>query len=385
MTDRTLSINNINSMGGGISPLPQKKERNSNLELYRIIVMLLIVSSHYLHNSGLGECISQNPLSSNSLFYLLFGAWGKTGINCFVLITGYFMCKTEITLRKFLKLFLWVITYSILITAVFTIFGYHPEGTLIMWFKQIPLMNITTGFTSCFLMFYLCIPFLNILIRNMSKRQHVWIIILLLFIYTLHGSIPYLSVTMNYVSWFATLYFISAYLRLYPMKRDGDTKFWGWMTALSWGLSVVSILCCYLAQYRFMGSVRTGLSYFFISDSNAILALTNGITSFMWFKNLKIKNSKIINTIAASSFGVLLIHANSDTMRQWLWKDTIDCVGHYNTDFYWLYAIGCVLAIYAVCTIIDIIRIKTIETPLLNATERLCNNVWNSLKLKFSI
>lgn len=85
----------------------------------------------------------------------------------------------------------------------------------------------------------------------MSKQQHIWITLLLLFIYTLHGSIPYLSVSMNYVSWFATLYFISAYLRLYPFKMDGDTKFWGWMTALSWGLSVISILCCYFAQYKF--------------------------------------------------------------------------------------------------------------------------------------
>lgn len=150
MIDKAMSINNINQTGVFQYLL---KERNSNLELYRIIVMLLIVAHHYVVNSGLGECISQNPLSANSLFYLLFGAWGKTGINCFVLITGYFMCKTEITLHKFLKIFLWAITYSILIIAVFTIFGYHPEGFMKMWFKQIPFLNIATNFTDCFLIF----------------------------------------------------------------------------------------------------------------------------------------------------------------------------------------------------------------------------------------
>lgn len=30
-----------------------KKERNSNLELYRIITMMLIVAHHYVVNSGL--------------------------------------------------------------------------------------------------------------------------------------------------------------------------------------------------------------------------------------------------------------------------------------------------------------------------------------------
>ena len=115
--------------------------------------------------------------------------------------------------------------------------------------------------------------------------------------------------------------------------------------------------------------------YYFISDSNAILALTNGVTSFMLFKNLKIKNNKIINTIAASSFGVLLIHANSDTMRNWLWRDTVDCIGHYESP--WYYCIGCVVLIYAICTIIDIIRRHTIEEPLLNWVESLCLKIKN--------
>ena len=105
------------------------KERTSNLELYRILVMLLIVAHHYVVNSGLMDMMNQNILSANTTFFSLFGAWGKTGINCFVLITGYFMCKSQITLNKFLKLLIWVITYSFTITTIFIVFGYNPEGT----------------------------------------------------------------------------------------------------------------------------------------------------------------------------------------------------------------------------------------------------------------
>ncbi len=353
-----------------------KTERSSNLELYRIIVMLLIVAHHYVVNSGLIVPMNEDPYSANSIFYSIFGAWGKTGINCFVLITGYFMCTKDIALRKFLKLLLWVLTYSVLINFIFIIFGYTPFGIFSMMYDIIPMKTITDGFTPCFLLFYLCIPFLNILIRNMTKQQHLLLISLLLFIYTVHGSILTWSVRMNYVSWFCVLYFISSYLRLYPGKRDTDARFWGTMTLISWTLSIIS-MTFYPLFIMFRGGDCIGLSYSLISDSNAIFALTNGITSFMWFKNLKIKNSKLINTIAASAFGVLLIHANSDTMRQWLWKDVIDCAGHYDSQLYWLYAIGCVLAIYMVCTIIDWIRIKSIETPLLNATENICMKVWH--------
>lgn len=76
-------------------------QRDSNLELYRIIVMLLIVAHHYVVNSDVGNLIAADPLAINSLFLRLFGMWGKTGINCFVLITGYFMCQSKITIENF--------------------------------------------------------------------------------------------------------------------------------------------------------------------------------------------------------------------------------------------------------------------------------------------
>ena len=43
----------------------QVKQRNSNLELYRIIVMLLIVAHHYVVNSGLMEEM-EKELHANS-------------------------------------------------------------------------------------------------------------------------------------------------------------------------------------------------------------------------------------------------------------------------------------------------------------------------------
>ena len=348
--------------------------RSSNLELYRILIMLLIVAHHYVVNSGLFDVMNEDVLCANTTFFSLFGAWGKTGINCFLLITGYFMCKSNISLRKFLRLILWVVTYNILITVIFIIGGGNtPKEILHMIFDAIPFRVIDSShFTTCFVFFYLSIPFLNIILNNLSKRWHQWLIILMLIIYTLHGSIPkVMGVSMNYVSWFSVLYFIAAYLRLYPIK-DGNTKFWGVATLISFAISSIGILLLNYLQVKFGIEAKVQYSYMLVQDSNALLALINGITSFMWFKSIKLRNSKVINTIAASAFGVLLIHANSNAMRQWLWYYTVNCMGHFDTPYYWAYAIGCVLAIYVVCTLIDYIRIKTIETPLLNATERVC-------------
>ena len=85
----------------------------------------------------------------------------------------------------------------------------------------------------------------------------------------------------------------------------------------------------------------------------------------MVFRNINISYNVIINTIAKTTFGVLLIHANSDAMRQWLWRDFLDNVGHFVTnDFYWHY-ITCVISIYVICVCIDLIRIYCIENTII--------------------
>lgn len=74
-----------------------KKKRESNLELFRIIVMLLIIAHHYVANSGLmsEQYLFAAPTSLKSIFLFSFAAFGKIGINCFVLITAFFMCEKK--------------------------------------------------------------------------------------------------------------------------------------------------------------------------------------------------------------------------------------------------------------------------------------------------
>lgn len=209
------------------NPVSKTKQRDSNLELYRIIVMFMIVAHHYVVNSGLMDVMKETPTSSNSIFFYLFGMWGKTGINCFVMITGYFMCKSNITIRKFLKLVLEVIFYNTLINFIFVALGKVSLSAKVLIFSFIPIKFIAGDFISCFLAFYLTIPFLNILVQNMTKRQHLLLICLCLFIYTFIAMVPIFKLKMNYVSWFCVLYFIASYIRFYLNSNVNKTQKWG--------------------------------------------------------------------------------------------------------------------------------------------------------------
>lgn len=340
------------------------KVRNSNLELYRIIVMLSIVAHHYVVNSGLMPLMDADPMNPKSLFLYIVGMWGKTGINCFVLITGYFMCKSEITLRKFLKLLLEIEFYKIVIHLTFVAMGYvdFSMGEF-LWFL-LPVHNVTDDFVACFLVFYLCIPFLNVLIRNLNKQQHQWLILLSVGVFSLWNTMPGIEVGSNDSIWFCVLFFIASYLRLYPSKRDQSTRFW-------FSLMTITVVTAMLSVIAMSKATQYGIAlgaYAFVGWPSALLALLVSICAFMSFKNLKIKQSRLINIIGGGTFGVLLIHANSGTMRQWLWFDVFDNAGHYATNEIYLHALTVPLIVFSLCSMIEYVRMKTIEKPLLDFT-----------------
>lgn len=342
-----------------------KKVRDSNLELFRIIVMLLIVAHHYVVNSGLFEVLRDAETSMSSISMLLFGAWGKTGINCFVLITGYFMCRSNISAKKLIKLYLQITFYAILFYVVFCSTGYYNFSPIQFIRIFFPIWSISDGFVDCFLIFYLLIPFLNIFIRAIDKKQHRLLVILLISVYTLLPTAR-IQISFNYVTWFVVLYLIASYICIYNAGEQISHKRWGMITLSLVLVASASIVMMYFLYKKGYWDYRP---YFFVSDSNKILALAVSLSSFMWFKSMRVSRSAIINAVGASTFGVLLIHANSDVMRQWLWKETVDCVGHFSdisVASTLIYAAATVLIVFAICSLIDYCRRSIIEPYLLN-------------------
>ncbi len=345
------------------------RHRDSNIELFRILSMILIIAHHYVVNSGLTDAagtIYSDPMSWRSIFLLIFGGWGKIGINCFVLITGYFMCKSKITSAKFFKLLFEIMFYRIVIASIFWITGYEAFSFKALIKTLIPVSGLGTGFSSAFLLFYLAIPFVTVLVRNLNEKQHIKLLLLSGFIYVVLGTVPFFSVTMNYLSWFIVLFFFASYISLYPKRVFENAKVWGLLSLLFLVLCVASVVVCTWLGMK----LDKKLTYYFVADSNKILALFSGVSFFLFFKNLKIKYSRFINTVAASTFGVLLIHASSDTMRRWLWKDTLNNVGWYDSSLMPLHAVGSVLGIFVICVCVDRLRILLIEKPLFKVFEK---------------
>lgn len=180
-------------------------------------------------------------------------------------------------------------------------------------------------------------------------------------------------INLNYLTWFSIIHIIASYIRFYPMKRGNDTHFWKNATLLSIALAMLSVVVIRL----------TGLgAYYLVSDSNAPFALLVAICSFMLFKSIEIPYSKFVNSVAAGTFGVFLIHTNGDAMRQWLWNDTLQNVTMFGTPYLYVHAVLSVVGVFCVCEFIDWVRRLTIEETIINFAEIICRKIVVKLNCK---
>lgn len=348
----------------------KNQPRQSNFELFRILTMLLIIAHHYVVNSGIAAAdgpIFQNPTSLHALYILLWGGWGKTGINCFVLLSSWFMCEKDISLRKFLKLLLEFMFYRIVIMLIFWLSGYEKITLTGILDVLIPVREVSDGFTGAYLIFFLFIPFLNILIRHLTERQHLRLLALLVFMYVFFGTFrPFFTVAMNYVSWFSVLFLIAAYIRLYPKKFFEGTKRWGLIAGACILLSAMSVVAgAFLSK-------QIGKTYYYVlvTDCNTLLAVCTGIALFLFFRNLQMKPNRFINAVAATTFGVFCIHTCSDTMRRWLWQDTMKNAEYFTKPSGYLHIIGAVAVVFTSCALIDMLRARLIEKPFFSVLDK---------------
>ena len=341
-----------------------EKVRDTSLELLRIVLMYVIIAHHLVTNSGIRGFYNFDSSPFNTMFLELWGMWGKTAVNVFVLISGYFMCMSKLTWQRVLKLWLEIKLYRIAIYIIFLFAGYEVFSVSSI-FKVIfnNIYNIENSFTASFLCFYLFIPFYNFIIDRMEQKQLLRLIGLLLLMYTVSSTIFFNGYVFNHVGWYMTLYFIAAYTRIYPTRWMQRKNFTGKALLISVIASYVSVACLVFMRSRIGGWIE---SYFFMSDSHKLLALVVSLFVFLWFRNLQLPHSKIINNIASTTFGVLLIHANSNAMQTFLWNDLLDVPSWFALPGWKLvlYAMICPLIIFVVCASIDAIRICVLEKPL---------------------
>lgn len=360
------------------------KKRDINFELLRIISMILIISSHYIIHSGILDTIDK--FSINYFFIDFVRALSRISVGLYVLITGYYMVKSKIKIKKLFNTWMIVLFYSVFMCIVSLLLKQEIgiKGIL----KS--LLPVSTGlywFATVYIALYTLAPFFNILINNINKKQFS-ILIFILFIYlvldkTIFPNNKYID-SRNGESfiWVAFLYLVAGYIRLYFNKRVNKKV----CMVITIAVPIIVVIL------RFLSIKLIGKNFNRVFDFCNILNFISLISLFLCFREIKIKNEKIgniIGKIAPLTFGIYLIHDNA-YFKTFLWVDLLKVSDFANSKFLILHFMISVIFVFVICSLIEFIRTKIwklcskskISKKVDSLLDNLNNKFWNIMEEK---
>ena len=132
-----------------------KQKRQSNIELLRILLMLGVVILHY---NGVGGAL-YSAHGINYFVVIIFESLFICAVDLFMLISGYFSCKSVKTvLQKPVRLVMQVTLFSV----VFYIISNAISGSFSLR-SFIGTLIPTNYFVTLYIVVYLISPYLNLL------------------------------------------------------------------------------------------------------------------------------------------------------------------------------------------------------------------------------
>jgi surface polysaccharide O-acyltransferase-like enzyme len=333
----------------------------------------MIIAHHFVVHSG--EFPEAPPWSAHSLFNGVFEAAGKIGVDGYVLIAGYFVTSRSFTWAKLGRLAFETLTYSVILQLVF--------GSMYDWMLgpgfQVPMLFPLTfsvwWFATAYVGAFFFSGFVGRLMEGMDARQHMWLVVGggvgLTLVPSFTGSSPFSTGTGGSLVWFIYLFFVAGYIRRH--HHPVMDRRWLWLGVAAVFLALRVALPRVLALHPLPEGWRIVFFTEFAGE-NRLWTVVPAIALLFFFTSLRWGSIRPINVIASATFGVYLIHDHPAT-RYWLWQGLVRPTDHFWDSAYYLYAIGTVLAVFAACAVIDLVRQQVIERPAL-ALARLLGRRW---------
>jgi len=331
-----------------------KKTRNANMDILRIISMFLIVFLHSIDHSGVLESVKQGTVMYH---YVYFGyCLAQVCVNCFVLLSGYFMIESKFRPSKLVQLWIEVVFYSVVIRLIFFATGLKAFSFASLISCFIPVITGRYWFITIYFGMYLLSPFLNMAIKAMNKKQFTACNIILFVLFSVWSSIYPSIKGMNSgggwgLAWFIVLYFFAAWIRLYYIPNKKIIA----KTVVFFAIPVALTFALFISNRLGIDKLNHMVHNLYKYDS--VFAIIMSLLLMLIFANINIKQgvfSKVAICVAPFTLGVYLIHAHAD-VSPWSW-DVINLPQYLDKLFFPAVQIIAVIGIFLVCVIIDYLR-----------------------------
>lgn len=328
-----------------------KAERQSNIELLRILAIMGVIVLHY-NNPVIGGGIRYAEEGSANFYILYFlESLFICGVDLFMLISGYFLCKSnKRNLWKPVELIAQVMMFKVGIYFAKIVLGSTVFSANTMMTTLIP----SNYFVILYCAVFMVSPFINVLISHLSEKSFKTMILLLLLIFSIYPTIVDVlgeirgeqfiglsSIGMYGSQWgysivnFMLMYLLGAYL------KKGNSKVQNCSTLKL----VIGILIC-IAIMMVWARMNDKVGY--LTERSAWeycnpVVITEAILIFILFSRIKLGVNIVINTLSESVFTVFLFHS---VFIPYLW---IEKIVKGNTFIMILHILGCMISIYLIC------------------------------------
>lgn len=218
------------------------KQREYSLDLARIVSMLGILLLHILGQGGL--LLSNEPTSVRYWVYWAVEIFAYSSVDLFAMLTGWLDTNriSKPSTFRILELLSVVLSYSVIITLLFTAFC--PE-------KVIGIKGVVKGifpmvvgrywYITCYIPLAILKPYLSKALAEMTIVEHRKLCIILILIFSI---IPTFALTDLFVlKWgYSTIWLLICYIIGSYLKRVSDTiHLSNWM--LGGGTSQEQLFC----------------------------------------------------------------------------------------------------------------------------------------------
>lgn len=295
----------------------KSNERNSSVELLKVIGIFLIVLSHViqtLHSPndlvGIQDYVVDLSMATTNIQYLILAilrSCGAIGNTIFFICSAWFLLdSSKANKKKILQMLLdiWVVSMLIFISVYFLRDGNISLKMIIK--SMLPTTLENNWYMTCYLLFYPIHPFLNWLIDKMKQNT--------LFRTSFIMSILYIGVNFfqdghffssTLILWI-TIYFVIAYIKNYIHDFSDNIK-------INTILFVLGLLgnCGIILLTNFLGLRVSTFSNMLLRWESAcnpfIILMVIGMLNIA--RNIQFKNS-VINYISNLSLLIYIIHEN---------------------------------------------------------------------------
>lgn len=335
------------------------KTRQSNIELLRIVLILMMLYLHFIkaiHRDTAGDLLNTQSLETQGL---LFYPWILSVVmaDAFVLISGWF------GIRSSTKGLINLIFQAVFLNGLAFVGTYVIGATDFSFqtIKDLLYLSEVGWFFKSYLLLFLMAPALNAFIEKVSKKELEGFLLLyftFLFVggWMFEDSTPYMCRGYSPLSFFG-LYLLARYLRLHCLDsgaqflREGVLAKHGKLVLfLSYIVPLTLTFAITYPEFKYSGIGYRLTSYcspFVIFSATALL---------LYFSKIQVASSKWINTLARSTFAVYLIQEspfflkifNGHCRSLFLGNDGIICS---------LMVGGYLLGVFIFCVLVDQLRI----------------------------